>query len=78
MKPAPKSFWIAWHECRLTVIEITSCGEYFWALGQEEAWALQHADLIKEIDIEEALYELPVKRLTEMANSAGLLENFKK
>ena len=50
-KPKPNSFWVAWYECRPTVIQFTICGEYFFALGQDPAWHKQHAELIKEINV---------------------------
>lgn len=49
--PQPNSFWVAWYECRPTVIQFTHCGEYFYALGQDAAWHKQHAELIQEINV---------------------------
>lgn len=49
--PKPNSFWVAWYECRPTVIQFTNCGEYFYALGQDTAWHKQHAELIQEINV---------------------------
>jgi hypothetical protein len=49
--PKPNSFWVAWYECLPTVIQFTHCGEYFYALGQDEAWHKQHAELIQEINV---------------------------
>lgn len=49
--PQPNSFWVAWYECRPTVIQFTPCGEYFYALGQDAAWHKQHAELIREINV---------------------------
>jgi hypothetical protein len=49
--PKPNSFWVAWYECRPTVIELDNTGEYFYALGQDALWHIQHAELIEEINV---------------------------
>ena len=49
--PKPNSFWVAWYECRPTVIQFTNCGEFFFALGQDEMWSKQQAELIEEINV---------------------------
>lgn len=49
--PKPNSFWVAWYECRPTVIQFTNCGEFFFALGQDAMWSKQHAELIQEINV---------------------------
>lgn len=50
-QPQPNSFWVAWYEERPTVIQIADCGQYFYALGQDALWHIQHAELVKEIDV---------------------------
>ncbi len=47
----PNSFWVAWYECRPTVIQFDNTGEYFYALGQDALWYKQHAELIEEIKV---------------------------
>lgn len=47
----PNSFWVAWYECRPTVIQLDNTGEYFYALGQDALWHIQHAELIEEINV---------------------------
>ncbi|MBV6514214.1 MAG: hypothetical protein FMNOHCHN_03804 [Ignavibacteriaceae bacterium] len=49
--PKPNSFWVAWYECRPTVIQFDNTGEWFYALGQDALWHKQHAELIEEIKV---------------------------
>lgn len=49
--PKPNSFWVAWYECRPTVIQLDNTGEYFYAFGQDALWHIQHAELIEEINV---------------------------
>lgn len=51
IKPKPNSFWVAWYECRPTVIEFDHTGNYFYALGQDARWRADNAELIEEIKV---------------------------
>jgi hypothetical protein len=45
----PNSFWKVWYEGRPTIVQISICGEYFFAIGQEALWKLNNAEFIEEI-----------------------------
>lgn len=57
-KQKPNSFWIAWYECRPTVIQFDNTGEYFYALGQDAAWHFQHAELIQEVSVDKIAFNI--------------------